>query len=790
MNKQQLAARIWESTNKMRSKIEPNEYKDYILGLIFYKFLSDREEAYLQKTGVATETWPTLLQPENNTLVSVCQKKLGYFMAYEHLFSVWAAKGKALSASTIEAALSDFDRSVSPDRQQLLGGIFAGMLHNLHPLSHAEGRAQMLKSLIPIIADVPTDGRQDYDVPGFIYEYLIGSFAAGAGKKAGEFYTPHEVSVLISQLVASCLGARDAIRIYDPAAGSGSLLITIGKSVLQYGILPQNIEYYAQEWKESTCRITQMNLMMRGMDMRQIHTRCGDALAEDWPQAEGGAPLLMDAVVANPPYSQEWDAQQLGGAPCYAYGTAPHGKADYAFLQHGLWHVKPDGVMAVVLPHGVLFRGEGTGGADGRGEGEGRIRRALVEHNQIEAVIGLPDNIFFGTTIPTVIMLLRRQRKSGGVLFIDASDCCRKAGRVNTLTASHIRRIADCFAEKKTIDGFSRFVSKQEICDNDYNLNIARYVESAASDALPDLYAAMLGGIPQREIDALNPYWEVLPHLRGTLLQEDDTPYAQPKTRDVHTVLAQSADVATFCGSFAERFADFDAYLNRELIEGMMTVHMTVEKERIAAEIFRRLADVPLIDKYEAYQLLDDAWRTIVLDMEALQAEGIAAAKQTKAESRGGGQNAAPPTAAEDAERIIPLSLYAQVYFTETKDKGETAFDFPPKNRAAEKRMFAAAERGLAAASDETIRHLLYIKWIEPLSAQLHTLPQRTIDALEEAVCALFEKYAYPYAMLADEMKETTKSLTALLTNLTGDDYDVKGLAAFCDMLRGDGHAN
>lgn len=792
MNKQQLAARIWESTNRMRSQIEASEYKAYILGLLFYKFLSDREEAYLRKTGRAAEDWPMLLEEANRPLAAECQNRLGYFVTYKHLFSVWAARGR-LTAEELQTALYDFGRLTSPERAQLLGGIFAAPAAALRLLSDTESRTQMLTDLLPIICEVPTDGRQHYDVPGFIYEYLIGNFAANAGKKAGEFYTPHEVSVLMSRLAANALGKRSQICIYDPTSGSGSLLITIGKSVMQQGILPQNVQYYAQERKESTYHITCMNLMMHGISAPQIHTHCGDALAEDWPRQEGGAPLLMDAVVANPPYSQQWDAARLGGSPRFAYGTAPSGRADYAFLLHGLWHVKPDGVMTVVLPHGVLFRGDATGGADGRGEGEGRIRRALIEHNHIEAVIGLPDNIFFGTTIPTVILVLRRKREDTDVLFADASDCCRKAGHTNVLTASHIRRIADVVAEKGTVDGFSRLVSRQEICENGYNLNIARYVKPTAAQDDLDLYAAMLGGIPQQEIGALAAYWAVFPQLRGALLQEDGTPYAQPKTEDVHTIVAQSEEVLAFCEEFAERFADFDSYLYNELIRGMMTVDLTAEQDRLAAEISERLSAVPLIDRYEAYRILDDAWRTIAPDLETLQDEGFAAARQTNALS--GSFKATLPTAAEDAGRLIPFALYAREYLAETRradfqTEGRDGTVLKPKNRAAEKRLFAAAAKGLSAASDDEIRHLLAVKWIRPLSAQLRSLPQQVIAALEESVCALFQKYAHPFAALSADVKEAEENLASLLENITGDSYDMQGLAAFAKLLRGDERGN
>ena len=229
----------------------------------------------------------------------------------------------------------------------------------------------------------------------------------------------------MSEIVANHLKDRDKIEIYDPTSGSGSLLITIGKSVSKYMKGKDNIKYYAQELKENTYNLTRMNLVMRGIKPDNIFTRCGDTLEQDWPMYDDATqtytPLYLDAVVSNPPYSQRWDPNHKETDPRYRYGIAPKGKADYAFLLHDLYHIKPNGIMTIVLPHGVLFRGDALGGADGQGEGEGRIRRNLIENNNIEAIIGLPANIFFGTGIPTIIMVLRQKREESDVLFIDAS---------------------------------------------------------------------------------------------------------------------------------------------------------------------------------------------------------------------------------------------------------------------------------------------------------------------------------------------------------------------------------
>lgn len=334
MNKQQLAAKIWESANKLRSKIEANEYKDYILGFIFYKFLSDKEEQFLRKDGWESDDLQELTEDDADT-VAYCRRQLGYFIAYEHLFSTWLAKGKDFDVSNVTDALSAFNRLIDPKHKKVFEKIFDTLDTGLSKLGDTSGaRTKAISNLLQLIKDIPMDGKEDYDVLGFIYEYLISNFAANAGKKAGEFYTPHEVSLLMSEIVADHLKDRDKIEIYDPTSGSGSLLINIGQSAAKRMGGKDNIKYYAQELKENTYNLTRMNLVMRGILPDNIVTRNGDTLEEDWPffdEEHVYSPLYVDAVVSNPPYSQHWEpTEDKKHDPRYAnYGMAPKSKADY-----------------------------------------------------------------------------------------------------------------------------------------------------------------------------------------------------------------------------------------------------------------------------------------------------------------------------------------------------------------------------------------------------------------------------------------------------------------------------
>ena len=364
MNKQQLANKIWASANNMRNKIDANEYKDYILGLIFYKFLSDTEIKCLEKLGVEKEDLPEVVEdytnPDLATLIKECQDRIGFFIEYKYLFNTWL-EDREFGVEILSDALSSFDRLMSDNFKNVYNGIFKTLSEGLSKLGESPAaQTKALKGLVKLIKDIPTDGSQDYDVLGYVYEFLIGNFAANAGKKAGEFYTPHEVAMIMSEIVAEHHKDKESLEIYDPTSGSGSLLITIGKAVGKHIHAKNKVKYYAQELKENTYNLTRMNLVMRGIIPSNIVTRCADTLEEDWPIHEEGAdvdkPLAVDAVVSNPPYSQHWDIEGKElDARFVNYGLAPKTKADYAFLLHELHHLKSDGILTIVLPHGVLF---------------------------------------------------------------------------------------------------------------------------------------------------------------------------------------------------------------------------------------------------------------------------------------------------------------------------------------------------------------------------------------------------------------------------------------------------
>lgn len=620
MNKHQLASTIWESANQMRSKIEANEYKDFILGFIFYKYLSEKELTLLKKEKF-TEEEIKRVNEDDERLVKHIRETLGYFIAYDNLFSTWLEKGSDFDVSNVREALSAFDRNIDEVYTKVFEKIFNTLQTGLSKLGETSAaQTKSIKKLLKLIKKIPMDGKQDYDVLGFIYEYLISNFAANAGKKAGEFYTPHEVSVLMSEIVAEHLKHKDHIRIYDPTSGSGSLLINIGNSAARFIQGEGKIDYYAQELKENTYNLTRMNLVMRGIKPANINVRNGDTLEDDWPFFEDNKSdttyqlVKVDAVVSNPPYSQKWDTLDKEHDPRYKnYGVAPKAKADFAFLLHDLYHLEDDGIMTIVLPHGVLFRG---------GE-EAKIRENLIEKNNIDAIIGLPENIFFGTNIATIIMILKRNRPNTDVLIIDASKGFEKSGKNNRLRACDIKKIVDTVQHRTVIEKYSALVSKETIKENEYNLNIPRYVDSTEEPEKWDIRATMFGGIPKSEVDSYQDYWDAFPGLKETLFEDVSEEYVQPKTEAIRHLISSFCSVEDYRKNFIAAFDGFYKKLQEELIDGILDVEAEKEKERVTEDIFRRIDPIKLADRYAAYQVFAGYWDIISTDIEMLQSEGF-----------------------------------------------------------------------------------------------------------------------------------------------------------------------
>ncbi len=655
MTKQELASKIWAAANEMRGSMDAIEYKDYVLGFIFYKYLSDSEVAWWRKEG-ATEEDIEAIDESDESVKGDAKKFLGYFIAYKDLYSSWVRMGSALRVSTVTEAIHAFERNC--------GDAYKGIFTNLTTAiskygANEDDRAKFLRNLVGVVNEIPTTGNTGFDVLGFVYEYLISMFAQSSGKKAGEFYTPHEVSLAMAKIVAGRLRDRvkeqEDIKVLDPTSGSGSLLLSAGKELGEVSGEPEKVRYYAQEKNSTTAILTRMNLLMRGISPNYLTVRNGDTLDIDWPffppERENEYQLLpVDAVVSNPPYSVKWDSAGANSDPRFSsYGVAPAGKADYAFLLHGLYHLKPEGIMAIVLPHGVLFRGGS----------EGEIRKHLIESGNIEAVIGLPANIFYGTTIATIVMILRKTGSDGSVLFVDASHGFQKDTKKNRLRASDIKRIVDTVLERKPGDGvYSRLVSKEEIRQNDYNLNIPRYVDGSEKPEEYDLRSVVKGGIPPKEIESLATYWDAFPGLKEAVFEKDVDGVSHFKDDVDEDAIRSFGSVASYLEGYKERFSRVTALLEENLVQRWNSFGGTEDVEGLENGVTDVLSGYPLVDRYDVYGAIHEGVEKALSDMEVLRAEGLDAIRTvTIGEGKKGSRQG----------RLVSLELLEECFFQEAK---------------------------------------------------------------------------------------------------------------------------
>lgn len=673
MNKKELASRIWDLANNLRGQVSAATYKDYILGFLFYKYLSDKEEKNLKESLLFTDSDMKSVNENDERTKNYCRDNFGYFISYDNLFSTWVMPGHDFSIGDVTNALNAFERSISEAYKKVFKDIFSTLSSRIVDLGPNDAdRTKKCKDIIKLIKSIPTDNKQGYDVLGFIYEYLLKNFAANAGK-AGEFYTPYEASLIMSEIVAYNLKGREEISIYDPTSGSGSLLINIGKSVSKYLGDANKVKYYAQELIKDTYNLTRMNLIMRGVEPSNIVVHCGDSLERDWPYYEDGDAdntynyLQVDACCSNPPYSQPWTPKS---DPRFdGYGIAPKSRAEYAFLLHGLYHLKNDGIMTIVLPHGALFRGAS----------EKVIRENLVKKHNIETIIGLPANMFYGTGIPTIIMVLKKNRISDDILFVDASGDFAKEGNKNKLRQRDVRKIVDAVIARKNIDGYARLVSFDEIQKNDFNLNISRYISPNKQRETYNLHSLVFGGTPANELSYLNEFWMHFPSLFSDLFSPIKDNYYALKVSDIKTAIESNEDVKKWIKANDDRFGYLGGYLESELLKDFNGINIETEESRIADKIRETIKKNDLINYYDCYEILDNSWQEIVLDLETIRDGGEQSIRETeditvlKKSSKGSKQLEEKIIGIDG--KIIPFALIQTEYFKSLLEQVRTLDD-------------------------------------------------------------------------------------------------------------------
>ena len=497
---QDVSSQLWSMANELRGTMDASEYRNYILGFMFYRYLSEKQEKYLVDNDILDHIDGKSINDEYREEATGEDLKdyledisgaLGYAIAPEDTWATLIEKiqeSKA-NAEDFQNMFDHFEENAQLNSfaERDFRGVFADVnLNNSRLGNNLATRTKALIATAKMVNEFDYYDENGHDILGDVYEYLIKQFASNAGKKAGEFYTPHEVSKVLAKLVAANINTdQDSFTIYDPTMGSGSLLLTV-RDEIPNGKQKGRVRFYGQELNTTTYNLARMNLMMHGVDYGNMTLRNADTLAMDWPDGldkDGiDRPHFFDAVVANPPYSQKWDADvsRVKDPRFKDYGAvAPKSKADYAFLLHALYHLDQDGTMAIILPHGVLFRGAA----------EGKIRKALLEKGQIDAIIGMPAGLFYSTGIPTIVMVLKKHRDNRDVLFIDASKDFEKGKNQNILRDQDIDKIINTYKKRQDVDKYAHLATIDEIKENEYNLNIPRYVDTFEEEAPIDIVA-------------------------------------------------------------------------------------------------------------------------------------------------------------------------------------------------------------------------------------------------------------------------------------------------------------
>jgi type I restriction enzyme M protein len=483
-NSKDLISVLWSGADILRSKMDANEYKDYLLGIVFYKYLSDSflikvydliNDEKPSSLKAALEEYREALEDESaDELMGEIKSSCHYVIEPDLTYTCFAdaARNNSFNREYLQKAFNNIEQS---------DPLFADLFTDIDLYSNRLGNGDQKQSdtISNLIKEIDKADllNTDADILGNAYEYLIGQFASETGKKAGEFYTPQSVSKILTKIAIAGQEDKKGLSVYDPCMGSGSLLLNAKK----YSRDPINIKYYGQELMTSTYNLARMNMFLHGVDPENQKLRNGDTLDADWPTDEE---TDFNMVLMNPPYSAKWSAAAgfLQDERFSDYGVlAPKSKADYAFLLHGLYHLKNNGTMAIVLPHGVLFRGAA----------ERKIRNKLLCSGNIYAVIGLPANLFYNTSIPTCIVVLKKHRDGRDVLFIDASKKFNKGKKQNEMTDEHIEAVIELYMRRETVDKESYLASFEEIEKNDFNLNIPRYVDNFEREEPVDINALL-----------------------------------------------------------------------------------------------------------------------------------------------------------------------------------------------------------------------------------------------------------------------------------------------------------
>jgi len=596
LKKSQLYSSLWQSCDELRGGMDASQYKDYVLTLLFMKYVSDK---YADKKHAVIEI------PKGGSFADMA-----------------ALKGDKEIGDKINKIIGRL-----AEANDLKGVIDQADFNDEDKLGRGKEMQDRLSKLVAIFdgLDFRANRAEGDDLLGDAYEYLMRNFATESGKSKGQFYTPSEVSRIMAKVVGIGPETKQDQSIYDPTCGSGSLLIKAADEA------PRGVTIYGQEMDNATWSLARMNMILHGHPTADLWR--GNTIADPYFKNPNGSLKTFDFAVANPPFSAK--AWSNGIIPSedeferFEYGIPPAKNGDYAFLLHLIKSLKSTGKAAIILPHGVLFRGNK----------EADIRRNLIKQGFIKGIIGLPANLFYGTGIPACVIVIDKENASTrtGVFMIDASKGLIKDGNKNRLRSQDLHKIVDVFNHQRELPRYSRMVPINEIASeaNDYNLNIPRYIDSSEPEDLHDLDAHLNGGIPNRDIDELSAYWDTLPSLRKALFKAGDRAGYSETAVEAHQVKSTILDHAEFKSYASTAMERFDAWRNEHepMLKGLKVNDLPRKViHTISEDLLGRFSDVPLLSRYDVYQRLMDYWAEVMQDdVYLIAADGWTDAAQPRA---------------------------------------------------------------------------------------------------------------------------------------------------------------
>ncbi|OUS31934.1 type I restriction-modification system subunit M [Gammaproteobacteria bacterium 45_16_T64] len=574
IKKTELYSTLWASCDELRGGMDASQYKDYVLTLLFMKYVSDK---------YAGDDYGLIMVPEG--------------AGYDDMVALKNDKEIGDKINKIISKLAE--------ENDLKGVIDVADFNDEDKLGKGKDMVDRLTKLVGIFQglDLANNRVEGDDLLGDAYEYLMRHFATDSGKSKGQFYTPAEVSRILSKVVGIAKDTPQDATVYDPTCGSGSLLLKASDEA------PRGLTIFGQEMDNATSALSRMNMILHDNVTAKIWQ--GNTLADPHFKSEDEKGLkTFDFAVANPPFSVKSWSNGINinddEFKRFEYGTPPDKNGDFAFLLHILKSLKSTGKGAVILPHGVLFRGNA----------ESRIRENLIKQGYIRGIIGLPANLFYGTSIPACIIVIDKEHAATreGIFMVDASKGFMKDGNKNRLRSQDIHKIVDIFTKQQESNRYSRMVSFKEIADNDYNLNIPRYIDSSEPEDLHDLSAHLSSGIPNRDIEALDKYWQVFPSIRASLFKDAREGYseAQIAANEVKNTILNHNEFKTFANTAIDLFHAWKEEEDLKVLDVGQAPKEIIH--RISESLLSTFTEAPLLDKYDIYQIIMDYWADTLQD--------------------------------------------------------------------------------------------------------------------------------------------------------------------------------